>query len=81
MMVPSRMPTTAMKRLNGVMATEKPRSEVLEAHRVSSPSQASSGPLGIGTRNHRSKTTKVTTGMPTASATTARHEWRPIQRM
>ena len=40
----------------------KAEEEVLDAHRFSSPSQASSGPLGIGTRNHTSKTRKVTTG-------------------
>ena len=63
MIVPSMMPTTATKRLNGVTATEKPRRRFSKPI-AQKPSQASSGPLGIGTRNHRSKITKVTTGMP-----------------
>src|SRR5439155_18282108 len=63
MMVPSVMPTTAMNRLNGVIAIVKP-SQRFSRPIVQSPSQASSGPLGIGTRNQRSNTRNVTTGMP-----------------
>src|SRR5207244_8667588 len=54
--------------------------EVFEAHRQS-PSQASSGPLGMGTRNQRSKITKVASGRPRASSAMVIHRWRPTQRM
>src|SRR5216683_4374683 len=44
--------------------------QVLESH-AQYPSQDSSGPLGIGTRNHFSKTTKITSGNSTLTVTTA----------
>ena len=80
MIVPSMMPITATKMLNGVSAMEKP-SRRLSKPIAQKPSHASSGPLGIGTRNHRSKITKVTRGMPTPSAAIVGQAWRPTQRM
>ena len=54
--------------------------EVLEAH-AQNPSQASSGPFGIGTRNHRSKTMNVTRGIPMPRATVVTQACRPTHRM
>src|SRR4030095_2801295 len=70
MMVPSMMPSTATNRLNGVTATEKPRTRFAKPM-VQYPRQASSGHLGIGSRNHSSNTRKVTTDRPTAMAIVA----------
>ena len=80
MMVPSRMPTTAIKRLNGVTATWKPRKR-FSSPTSQYPNQASTGPLGMGTRNQVSKMRNVMTGTDVASATTVRQSWRPTQRM
>ena len=71
MMVPSRIPTTAMKRLNGVTATWKPRKR-FSSPTNQYPNQASTGPFGIGTRNQVSKMTNVMIGTDVASATTVR---------
>src|SRR5438067_892771 len=68
MIVPSVMPTTAIRRLKGVIATWKPV-RMFSKPIGQSPSQASTGPLGRGTRNQRSKITKVATGTQTASRT------------
>ena len=80
MMVPKRMPITAMKRLNGVIATWKPRSRFSSPTRQY-PNQASTGPLGIGTRNHLSKMKNAITGIAIESATTAGQPWCPTHRM
>jgi hypothetical protein len=71
MMVPSRMPTTAIKRLYGVSAIWKPRKRFSIPTRQY-PSQVSTGPLGMGTRNQVSKMKNVTTGIAVASAKTVR---------
>ncbi len=80
MIVPSRMPITATNKLKGVTATWNP-SQMFSTPIDQYPSQASSGPLGIGTKNHFSKIKKVTRGTPNDSAMTAIHEWRPTQRI
>src|SRR5205823_12371513 len=80
MLVPRVMPTTATNRLYGVIATWKPRRR-FSIPIAYWPSHASSGPLGIGTRNHFSKMKNVASGNRIARASTASHEWRPIQRM
>ena len=80
MMVPRAMPMTATKRLYGVIAIWKPRKR-FSIPIAYCPSHASSGPLGIGTRNHFSKMKNVASGKRTATASTAGQECRPIQRM
>ena len=80
MMVPRRMPITAINRLNGVKATWKPSGR-LSIPTCQYPSQVSTGPFGMGTRNQVSKMRNVMTGTAMESATTARQSWRPTQRM
>src|SRR3970282_1727678 len=45
------------------------------------PSQASTGPFGIGTRNHFSKTRNVTRGMLRLIRITSLQAWRTTQRL
>ena len=71
MMVPRSIPTTAMKRLNGVTAIWKPRKR-FSSPTDQYPNQASTGPLGIGTRNQVSKMMNEMTGTTVASATIVR---------
>jgi hypothetical protein len=70
MMVPRVMPRTASPRLWGCSATWKPRSRFSQPT-AQYPSQASRGPLGMGTRNHFSNTMKVSTGKRTLSRITS----------
>ncbi len=69
MTVPRVMPSTATARLLGCRATWKPSSRFSQPI-AQYPSQASRGPLGIGTRNHCSNTTNVITGNSTPSTIT-----------